>query len=54
MVFQEPGIALNPMMQVRDQVAEVIHAHRDLKWEQCCGDAELKLARVGLPNTQRI
>jgi ABC-type glutathione transport system ATPase component len=53
-VFQEPGIALNPVMRVRDQVAEVIHAHKDLKWEQCRADAEAALARVGLPNTQRI
>jgi ABC-type glutathione transport system ATPase component len=54
MVFQEPGIALNPVMRARDQVAEVIHAHADLKWEQCRADAEVALARVGLPNTQRI
>jgi ABC-type glutathione transport system ATPase component len=54
MVFQEPGIALSPVMRVRDQVAEVIRAHRKLKWEQCRADAELALVRVGLPNTQRI
>jgi ABC-type glutathione transport system ATPase component len=54
MVFQEPGIALSPVMRVRDQVAEVIHAHRNLRWEQCRIDAELALVRVGLPNTQRI
>ncbi len=54
MVFQEPEIALNPVMRVRDQVAEVIHAHKDLRWAQCRADAELSLARVGLPNTQRI
>jgi peptide/nickel transport system ATP-binding protein len=53
-VFQDPGIVLNPVMRIRDQVAEVIYAHRDFKWERCCGDAELALARVGLPNTQRI
>ncbi len=53
-VFQEPGIALNPVMRVRDQVAEVIHAHRNLKWEQCRADAEAALVRVGLPDTQRI
>jgi ABC-type glutathione transport system ATPase component len=53
-VFQEPGSALNPVMRIRDQVAEVIHAHRDLKWEQCRADAEAALVRVGLPNTQRI
>ena len=28
MVFQEPGIALNPVMRVREQVAEVMHAHK--------------------------
>jgi ABC-type glutathione transport system ATPase component len=54
MVFQEPGMALNPVMRVREQVAEVIHAHRDLKWERCRADAEAVLARVGMPNTQRI
>ena len=54
MVFQEPGIALNPVMQVRDQVAEVIHAHKDLRWKQCRENAELALVRVGLPNDRRI
>jgi peptide/nickel transport system ATP-binding protein len=54
MVFQEPEIALSPVMRVRDQVAEVIHSHRKLKWEQCRADAEAALVRVGLPNTQRI
>jgi peptide/nickel transport system ATP-binding protein len=54
MVFQEPGIAMNPLMRVRDHVAEVIHAHRKLKWKQCQADAELALVRVGLPNTPRI
>ena len=54
MVFQEPEIALNPVMRVRDQVAEVIHAHRDLSRAQCRANAELAMARVGLPSTQRI
>jgi peptide/nickel transport system ATP-binding protein len=54
MVFQEPGIALNPVMRVRDQVAEVIHSHKNSKWAKCRADAELALVRIGLPNTQRI
>jgi microcin C transport system ATP-binding protein len=54
MVFQEPGIALNPVMQVRDQVAEVIHAHKDWRWKQCRQSAESALVRLGLPNDQRI
>jgi ABC-type glutathione transport system ATPase component len=53
-VFQDPEIALNPVMRVRDQVAEVIRAHRELSWNQCRTAAELALFRVGLPNTQRI
>jgi ABC-type glutathione transport system ATPase component len=54
MVFQEPGLALNPVMQVRDQVAEVIHAHKDLKWKQCRENAESGLVRAGLASNQRI
>jgi peptide/nickel transport system ATP-binding protein len=54
MVFQEPGIALSPVMRVRDQVAEVLYAHTSSKWKECCVDAELALARVGLANTQRL
>ena len=53
-VFQEPGIALSPVMRVRDQVAEVLHAHRNLNWAECHAGAELTLVRVGLPGTQRI
>ena len=54
MVFQEPGIALSPVMRVRDQVAEVIHAHKKESWKKCREDAQSALVRVGLPDTQRI
>jgi ABC-type glutathione transport system ATPase component len=54
MVFQEPGIALNPVMRVREQVAEVIHAHKQMSWEKCRGEAQSALVRVGLPDTPRI
>jgi ABC-type glutathione transport system ATPase component len=54
MVFQEPEIALNPVMRVGDQVAEVIHAHQRCSWKQCRAEAEAALARVGLAVTQRI
>jgi oligopeptide/dipeptide ABC transporter ATP-binding protein len=27
MIYQEPGLALHPMMRVREQVSEVVHAH---------------------------
>ena len=54
LVFQEPELALSPVMKIRDQVAEVIHAHNDWKWERCRADAELALARVGFSDLQRI
>jgi ABC-type glutathione transport system ATPase component len=54
LVFQEPELALSPVMNVRDQVAEVIHAHNDWKWERCRANAELALERVGLSDSQRI
>ena len=54
MVYQEPGIALSPMMPVGTQIAEVVHAHRDWGWKQCHAEAHSILARVGLPSTDRI
>jgi ABC-type glutathione transport system ATPase component len=54
MVFQEPEIALSPVMRAGDQVAEVIQAHRNLSWKQCRAGAEAALVRVGLPGTERI
>lgn len=54
LVFQEPGIALSPVMRVGDQVAEVIHAHHQWSWKRCRAEAETILARVGLGPAARI
>jgi len=54
LVFQEPEIALSPMMRVGEQVAEVIHAHRHWNWKQCRAEAESMLARVGLVKADGI
>ena len=54
MVYQEPGIALSPLMPVGTQIAEVVHAHRQWSWKQCHAEARLILARVGLQSTDRI
>jgi peptide/nickel transport system ATP-binding protein len=54
MVYQEPGIALSPLMPVGGQIAEVVHAHREWSWKQCRAEAHHTLARVGLPSTDRI
>ncbi len=48
LVFQEPEIALNPVMRAGDQVAEVIRAHRDWPRERCRSEAMRRLACVGL------
>jgi ABC-type glutathione transport system ATPase component len=54
MVSQEPGISLSPVLGVGDQVAEVLHAHRNGGWRQCRAESESILASVGLRETARI
>jgi ABC-type glutathione transport system ATPase component len=54
LVFQEPELALSPVMKIKDQVAEVLHAHYDWKWPRCRAEAELALARVGLADSPRV
>ena len=52
-VPQEPGLALNPVMKIGDQVAEVLRAHRDWSWQRCRSEAERVLERVHLRGTSR-
>ena len=54
MVYQEPGIALSPVLRVGAQIAEVVRAHRRWSWEKCREEAHAVLARVGLEPTSRI
>lgn len=54
MVYQEPSIALSPVMRVGDQIAEVLHAHKQSTWKQCREVALTLIGRVGLPQTHRI
>jgi peptide/nickel transport system ATP-binding protein len=46
MIFQQPALALNPLMRVRRQVAEVIRAHRRWSWSRCRDEATLILDQV--------
>jgi ABC-type glutathione transport system ATPase component len=54
MVYQEPGIVLNPVMRVGAQIAEVAHAHQQRNWKKCQAEAHAMLARVDLMPTERI
>jgi peptide/nickel transport system ATP-binding protein len=53
MVSQEPGLALNPVMKIGDQVAEVLRVHRNWNWPRCRTEAENALERVGLGSAHR-
>lgn len=54
LVFQEPGIALSPVMPVGTQIAEVIRAHRRARGRACRAQSEEMLERVGLGRSPRI
>ncbi|HEX4074926.1 MAG TPA: ABC transporter ATP-binding protein [Candidatus Acidoferrales bacterium] len=54
MVYQEPGIALSPVMRVGTQIAEIVRAHRRCTRQKCRDEAFAMLGRVGLPSTERI
>jgi peptide/nickel transport system ATP-binding protein len=53
MISQDPGLALNPVRKVGDQVAEVLRAHRDWSWLRCQKEAEALLERVRLNDPHR-
>ncbi|MGC2330153.1 MAG: ABC transporter ATP-binding protein [Candidatus Acidiferrales bacterium] len=54
MVYQEPGIALSPVLRVGAQIAEIVRAHRKQNRKKCGDEAFAMLGRVGLPSTERI
>jgi peptide/nickel transport system ATP-binding protein len=54
MIFQESGLALNPVMRVGEQVCEVIRAHRNWNRQQCRKEVERVLEKVRLPGGERI
>jgi peptide/nickel transport system ATP-binding protein len=53
MVFQEPMTALNPLMRIGDQIAEMFEAHDLLKPKERKQKAASLLGEVGLPEPER-
>ncbi|WP_028167423.1 ABC transporter ATP-binding protein [Bradyrhizobium elkanii] len=53
MVFQEPMTALNPLMRIGDQIAEMFEAHNLLTPKQRRQKALNLLREVGLPDPER-
>lgn len=53
LVPQDPGPALNPVICIGDQIAEVLRAHRDWSSKRCRQEAETLLRRVRLTSSSR-
>ncbi|HEX9181373.1 MAG TPA: ABC transporter ATP-binding protein [Burkholderiales bacterium] len=53
MIFQEPGLALNPVMTIGEQVGEVLAAHTALRGEAVARRSVELLERVGIPDPAR-
>jgi oligopeptide/dipeptide ABC transporter ATP-binding protein len=53
MIPQEPGLALNPVIKIGDQIAEVLHAHKDWNRRRCRNESESLLERVNLRKPDR-
>jgi peptide/nickel transport system ATP-binding protein/oligopeptide transport system ATP-binding protein len=53
LILQEPALSLNPVIRVRDQVAEVVRAHRNCGSASCRTQAVKALEAVGL-NEDRL
>jgi ABC-type glutathione transport system ATPase component len=49
MIFQEPGISLNPVLRVGEQVADVLRAHRHSSQARIRREAEAVMKEVQLP-----
>jgi len=54
MVYQEPGMALNPVLRVGDQVAEVLRAHLPLSAPRAREQARALLMQVGFSSDSHI
>jgi len=53
MIFQEPGLSLNPVMTVGEQIAEVLALHKDMSGESANVRSIELLTQVGIPDAAR-
>lgn len=53
-VHQDPEVALSPFLRAGEQVAEVVRAHRQWKWNQCREAAFGALKRMGFDEPERV
>ncbi|HEX5464124.1 MAG TPA: ABC transporter ATP-binding protein [Burkholderiales bacterium] len=54
MIFQEPGLSLNPVITAGDQVAEVLVRHTALSGKQRRQRVQELLSAVGIPDAPRV
>ncbi len=54
MIYQEPGMALNPVVRVGNQIAEVLRAHKPLSLERSREGAKVLLTQVGFSADKHI
>ena len=53
MIFQEPGLSLNPVMTIGAQIAESLALHQNLRGEDARARSAELLAQVGIPDAER-
>jgi peptide/nickel transport system ATP-binding protein len=53
MIFQEPGLSLNPVMTVGEQIAEVLELHQGMSSKAARQRCEQLLDQVGIPDAPR-